>query len=151
MFVCVRAGDDLLEFHQAVVSTLRDADDGAMPLDPAPMSMLPPMQSNNPLLGHTNEDMARLSESHNEPSQDQLEDEADTGKRKRRVVFFLWCCLCVRHTAQGYSHTPQIYRALSLRCVRFVNVVCVSVRLCSTMLIYCELFLCENRRAMHIF
>lgn len=71
-------GDDLLEFHQAVVSTLRDADDAPVPLDPAPM--LPPLQPNNPLLTHTNEDMARLSEMHNDLGPDHGEDEADTGK-----------------------------------------------------------------------
>lgn len=71
-------GDDLLEFHQAVVSTLRDADDAPIPLDPAP---LPPIQPNNPLLTHTSEDMARLSETHNDLGPDQNEDEADTGKR----------------------------------------------------------------------
>lgn len=42
--------------------------------------MLPPLQPNNPLLTHTSEDMARLSETHNDLGQDQLEDEADTGK-----------------------------------------------------------------------
>lgn len=74
-------GDDLLEFHQAVVSTLRDADDVTMPLDPAPMApILPQLQPNNPLLTHTSEDMARLSETHNELGTDQLEEEADTGK-----------------------------------------------------------------------
>lgn len=71
------SGDDLLEFHQAVVSTLRDADDVPLPLDPAP---LPPIQPNNPLLTHTSEDMARLSETHNDLGPDQHEDEADTGK-----------------------------------------------------------------------
>lgn len=77
----IRLGDDLLEFHQAVVSTLRDADDVSMPLDPAPMApILPQIQPNNPLLTHTSEDMARLSETHNELGTDQLEEEADTGK-----------------------------------------------------------------------
>lgn len=80
------AGDDLLEFHQAVVSTLRDADDVTMPLDPAPMApILPQLQPNNPLLTHTSEDMARLSETHNELGTDQLEEEADTGKRRRNT------------------------------------------------------------------
>lgn len=78
MFIGFVIGDDLLEFHQAVVSTLRDADDAPVPLDPAPM--LPPLQPNNPLLTHTNEDMARLSEMHNDLGPDQGEDEADTGK-----------------------------------------------------------------------
>lgn len=66
----------MLEFHQAVVSTLRDADDvPLMPLDPAPMSMMP-----NPLMTHTSEDMARLCETHGDMNPDQLDDEADTGK-----------------------------------------------------------------------
>lgn len=67
-----------MEFHQAVVSTLRDADDAPMPLEPAPM--LPPFQANNPLLTHTNEDMARLCENHTDIGAEQLEDEADTSK-----------------------------------------------------------------------
>lgn len=70
-------GDDLLEFHQAVVTTLRDADDAPVPLDPAP---LPP---NNPLMTHTSEDMARLSETHGDLGPDQLEDEADTGNETK--------------------------------------------------------------------
>lgn len=70
----------MLEFHQAVVSTLRDADDAPVPLDPAP---LPPIQPNNPLLTHTSEDMARLCETHNDFGPDQHEDEADTGKKNR--------------------------------------------------------------------
>lgn len=80
------SGDDLLEFHQAVVSTLRDADDVPIPLDPAP---LPP---NNPLMTHSSEDMARLSETHNDLGPDQTDDEADTGmnfvlKRMQIQVF----------------------------------------------------------------
>lgn len=66
---------------------IRDTDDP--PLDPAPMSTMTPMppmpplpqlQANNPLVGHTNEDMARLSLTANDLNQDQLEEEADTGK-----------------------------------------------------------------------
>lgn len=74
-------GEDLLDFHQAVLSTLHDADENnPVLLDPAPSSMLPPIHtSHNPLMMHNNEDMARLSE-HNEAGQDQLDDEADTGK-----------------------------------------------------------------------
>lgn len=75
-------GDDLLEFHQAVVSTLRDADDVPLPLDPAPMTMMP-----NPLMTHTNEDMARLCETHGDMGPDQLDDEADTGKAALTVHF----------------------------------------------------------------
>lgn len=80
-------GDDLLEFHQAVVSTLRDADDAPVPLDPAP---LPQIQPNNPLLTHTSEDMARLCETHNDFGPDQHEDEADTGKKSVKTM-----CRCV--------------------------------------------------------
>lgn len=71
----------MLEFHQAVVSTLRDADDAPVPLDPAPLPPIQPIQPNNPLLTHTSEDMARLCETHNDFGQDH-EDEADTGKKK---------------------------------------------------------------------
>ncbi|KAG4069628.1 hypothetical protein HA402_014651 [Bradysia odoriphaga] len=76
-------GDDLLEFHQAVVSTLRDADDAPVPLDPAP---LPPIPPNNPLLTHTSEDMARLCETHNDFGPDQHEDEADTVPAPRHLT-----------------------------------------------------------------
>uniref|UniRef100_A0A6B2ED43 Putative peripheral benzodiazepine receptor prax-1 n=1 Tax=Phlebotomus kandelakii TaxID=1109342 RepID=A0A6B2ED43_9DIPT len=79
-FVQRLIGDDLLEFHQAVVTTLRDADDAPVPLDPAP---LPP---NNPLMTHTSEDMARLSETHGDLGPDQLEDEADTVPAPRHLT-----------------------------------------------------------------
>lgn len=72
-------GDDLLEFHQAVVSTLRDADDGPIPLDPAPLP--PNIPPTNPLMTHTSEDMARLSEIHGDLGSDQNDDEADNGKQ----------------------------------------------------------------------
>lgn len=80
-------GDDLLEFHQAVVSTLRDADDMPLPLDPAPMAPMP-----NPLMTHTSEDMARLSETHGDMGPEQLEDEADTGKLRTHLNLFDVCC-----------------------------------------------------------
>ncbi|XP_050088853.1 uncharacterized protein LOC126573072 isoform X6 [Anopheles aquasalis] len=70
-FVQRLVGDDLLEFHQAVVSTLRDADDAPIPLDPAPLP------SSNPLIPHTSEDLARISETHTDLGQD-LDDEADS-------------------------------------------------------------------------
>ena len=69
-------GDDLLEFHQAVVSTLRDADDVPIPLDPAPMiphthsahsAMLPPM----------NDDLGRISDTVN--TDQDPEDDLDPG------------------------------------------------------------------------
>lgn len=89
-------GDDLLEFHQAVVSTLRDADDAPVPLDPAP---LPPIQPNNPLLTHTSEDMARLCETHNDFGPDH-EDEADTGKETVKAM-----CRC----APQYSKENGVF------------------------------------------
>lgn len=70
-------GDDLLEFHQAVVSTLRDADDVPIPLDPAPMiphshtthsGMLPPM----------NDDLGRISDTIN--TDQDPEDDLDPGR-----------------------------------------------------------------------
>lgn len=69
-------GDDLLEFHQAVVSTLRDSEDVSVPLDPAPM---PPNIQHNPLMTHTNEDMARLCETHGDLDSNQNDDEVDNG------------------------------------------------------------------------
>lgn len=72
------AGDDLLEFHQAVVSTLRDSDDACAP-DPAP---LPPNIQHNPLMTHTNEDMARLCENHGDLDNSQNDDDAaDNGTK----------------------------------------------------------------------
>lgn len=61
-----------MEFHQAVVSTLRDSDDACAP-DPAP---LPPNIQHNPLMTHTNEDMARLCENHGELDNSQNDDDA---------------------------------------------------------------------------
>lgn len=73
-------GEDLLEFHQAVVSTLRDADDVLVPLDPAPLP--PNIPQTNPLLTHTSEDLARLNEIHGDFPADQNDDEAsDNGKK----------------------------------------------------------------------
>lgn len=67
-------GDDLLEFHQAVVSTLRDSDDAP---EPAP---LPPNVQHNPLATHTNEDMARLCENTQDLDNNQNDDEVDNSK-----------------------------------------------------------------------
>lgn len=71
-------GEDLLEFHQAVVSTLRDAEEATVPLDPAPLP--PNIPPTNPLLTHTSEDLARLNEVHCDFGTDQNDDEADNGK-----------------------------------------------------------------------
>lgn len=78
IYFIVCTGDDLLEFHQAVVSTLRDADDIPVPLDPAPLP--PNIPQTNPLMTHTSEDLARLSEVHGDLGTDQNDDEADNGK-----------------------------------------------------------------------
>ncbi|XP_050317259.1 RIMS-binding protein 2 isoform X10 [Bactrocera neohumeralis] len=67
-FVQRLIGDDLLEFHQAVLSTLRDAEDGSMQCDTTSLPSLPP---HNPLLTHTQEDLARLSETHTDLEHDQ--------------------------------------------------------------------------------
>lgn len=70
----------MLEFHQAVVSTLRDADEAPVPLDPAPLP--PNIPQTNPLLTHTSEDLARLSEVDTNFGADQNdEDTADNGKK----------------------------------------------------------------------
>lgn len=63
-----------MEFHQAVVSTLRDSEDAP---EPAP---LPPNIQHNPLVTHTNEDMARLCDTHGDLDSNQNDDEADNGK-----------------------------------------------------------------------
>lgn len=69
----------MLEFHQAVVSTLRDADEAPVPLDPAPLP--PNIPPTNPLLTHTSEDLARLNEIHCDFGTDQNDDESDNGKK----------------------------------------------------------------------
>jgi hypothetical protein len=76
------AGDDLLEFHQAVVSTLRDADDiMPIPLDPAPM---PPMSHGNQHHHQhgmmMNEELGRISDVVNTDQPLDPEDEMDPGK-----------------------------------------------------------------------
>lgn len=59
-----------------MVSTLRDSEDVNVPLDPAPM---PPNIQHNPLMTHTNEDMARLCETHGDLDSNQNDDEIDNG------------------------------------------------------------------------
>lgn len=66
-------GDDLLEFHQAVVSTLRDADD--IPLDPAPLAPdyhLPPFPDEVAKMKHETQITELNQVDHNE-------DESDNG------------------------------------------------------------------------
>jgi len=75
-------GDDLLEFHQAVLSTLRDAEDGSMQCDTTSLPSLPP---HNPLLTHTHEDLARLSETHTDLEHDQ-DDISDNGNYSRSKI-----------------------------------------------------------------
>jgi hypothetical protein len=71
-----------LEFHQAVVSTLRDADDIPIPLDPAPM--IPhSMHSNHPGMlpphpGMMNDDLGRISDTIN--TDQDPEDDIDPGR-----------------------------------------------------------------------
>lgn len=65
-----------MEFHQAVLSTLRDAEDGSMQCDTTSLPSLPP---HNPLLTHTQEDLARLSETHTDLEHDQ-DDISDNGE-----------------------------------------------------------------------
>lgn len=79
MYMYSNLGDDLLEFHQAVMSTLHETDDTMMPLDPAPLPIIIP--PNNPLLTHTSEDMARLSETHNDLPDD-IDDDSECSKLK---------------------------------------------------------------------
>lgn len=68
-----------MEFHQAVVSTLRDADEAPVPLDPAPLP--PNIPQTNPLMTHTSEDLARITEIHTDFGADQNDDDAaDNGK-----------------------------------------------------------------------
>lgn len=72
-------GDDLLEFHQAVVSTLRDADDVPIPLDPAPM--IPHTHSHNThsaMLPPMNDDLGRISDTVN--TDQDPEDDIDPGR-----------------------------------------------------------------------
>lgn len=98
-------GDDLLEFHQAVVSTLRDADDAPIILDPAPLPL-----SHHQHVQHTSEDLARISEAHTDVGQE-FDDEADTGRSvppRPDVISVICVCLisssellCVREGSYG--------------------------------------------------
>lgn len=72
-------GDDLLEFHQAVVSTLRDADEPPIDHLPAPMAPLSNTHHSHSIMPHTSEDMARISDTHTDIGPDH-EDETDSGK-----------------------------------------------------------------------
>lgn len=78
----VFVGDDLLEFHQAVVSTLRDADDVPIPLDPAPM-----IQHNNIphsiMMQHANDDLGRISDVVH--TDQDPEDDLDPGNNKKNI------------------------------------------------------------------
>lgn len=87
-----------MEFHQAVVSTLRDSDDACAP-DPAP---LPPNIQHNPLMTHTNEDMARLCETHGDLDTNPAEDDAnDNGKWLLSIFAFILNSLRM-HALHGY-------------------------------------------------
>lgn len=73
-------GDELLEFHQAVVSTLRDADDVPIPLDSAPMTQ----HNNNPysiMMQHANDDLGRISDVVH--TDQDPEDDLDPGNNKK--------------------------------------------------------------------
>jgi len=68
-----------LEFHQAVVSTLRDADDVPIPLDPAPM-MIPHSNTHthSMMLPPTNDDLGRISDTVH--TDQDPEDDLDPGR-----------------------------------------------------------------------
>lgn len=57
-----KTGDELLEFHQAVVATLHEADEASVPFDPPPAPLPLHIPPTNPLLVHTTEDMQKLQE-----------------------------------------------------------------------------------------
>lgn len=78
------------------MSTLRDADDAPIPLDPAPRP------SSNPLIPHTSEDLARISETHTDLGQD-LDDEADTGRLP---------CYHTSHRFTSHNGTAKISQPL---------------------------------------
>lgn len=60
-----------------MVSTLRDADDVSLPLEPAPLpSSIPPT---NPLMTHTSEDLARLNEVHTNFDAEQNDEDMSDG------------------------------------------------------------------------
>ncbi|XP_055907208.1 uncharacterized protein LOC129942356 [Eupeodes corollae] len=93
-FVQRLVGDDLLEFHQAVLSTLRDAEDGSLQCDTTSMPSLPP---NNPLLTHTQEDLARLSE-----SQTEIENESDIDDTGKQTYSIIYCFALSKSTNFDY-------------------------------------------------
>lgn len=75
--VSISLGDDLLEFHQAVVSTLRDADDIPIPLDPAPM--VPHTNTHTMMMPPINDELGRISDVVNTDQPLDPEDEMDPG------------------------------------------------------------------------
>lgn len=79
-------GDDLLEFHQAVVSTLRDADEMPIPLDPAPVNMNIPHSMMMPQMQdrHT-DDLGRISDNINTDQPIDPEDELDPSQSSKFV------------------------------------------------------------------
>lgn len=82
------------------MTTLRDADDAPIILDPAPLPM------GIPHVPHTNEDLARISEAHTDVGQE-FDDEADTGRSERAI--------CLPHSLSlSRSHSSAISPSLSL-------------------------------------
>lgn len=85
------SGDDLLEFHQAVVSTLRDADDIPIPLDPAPMIPHSNMNTHTMMMPQMNDELGRISDVVNTDQPLDPEDEMDPGMNDRLKVFlYMW-------------------------------------------------------------
>lgn len=100
----------MLEFHQAVVSTLRETDDMPIPLDPAPMH--PPMNNMTALNNmNMNNMMMDLHHSdHHQPHPDEVarlkretqitdlnqvdhnEDESDNGSYLQVILLYFFLC-----------------------------------------------------------
>lgn len=87
----IQTGDELLEFHQAVVATLHEADEASVPFDPPPAPLPLHIPPTNPLLVHTTEDMQKLQECEmidmlRFGADQHDENSADNGKPKKLVL-----------------------------------------------------------------
>lgn len=117
----VVSGDDLLEFHQAVVSTLRETDDMPIPLDPAPMAPMNSMNMNMNM--NMNNMMMDLHHSEHQPHPDEVarlkretqitdlnqvdhnEDESDNGSYKNylNILIFVLCISVLQYLRSTFQ------------------------------------------------
>lgn len=94
------------------MSTLRDADDAPIILDPAPLPL------GNPLVPHTTEDLARISEAHTDVGQE-FDDEADTGRsvpQQFRCAISVICVCLISSSELPFRMREYSYECLIIGC-----------------------------------